>query len=147
MRQQWINFSDHIKCICIQPHEECVTIHNLHWYFNGYVYRHCVWSQSKPTMSIAVGIYIFKTLHSNCQVYIEIYDFCEHVYSLKPQSHRIVQFLDCAIVGDLAEVRPIAMCARISICDCILRLLLRPVVGHRTTGGTRCRVITNDGRS
>lgn len=39
-----------------------------------------------------------------------------------------------------------AMFATISICDRILRLLLRLVVGHRTIGGTRGRAITNDWR-
>jgi hypothetical protein len=46
-----------------------------------------------------------------------------------------VRFLDRAIGGDLAEVRPIATSAAISICNRILRLLLGPVVGHCATGG------------
>ena len=65
---------------------------------------------------------------------------------LKPQSHRIVRFLDRAIGGDLAEIRPIG-----NVCDDLnsgrmLRLLLRLVVGHRTIGGTLGRAITNDWR-
>jgi hypothetical protein len=69
---------------------------------------------------------------------IKIYMF------VKPQSHRIVRFLDRAIGGDLPVVRPIAKSAAISICNRILRLLLQPVVGHRATGGTRGRAINND---
>jgi hypothetical protein len=72
--------------------------------------------------------------------------FVEQIVSnmaiVKPQSHRIVRFLDRAIGGDLAEVRPIATSAAISICYRILRLLLGPVVGHRATGGTRGRATT-----
>jgi hypothetical protein len=66
---------------------------------------------------------------------------------LKPQSHRIVRFLDRAIGGDLAQVRPIATSAAISICNRILRLLFGRVVGHRATGGTRGRAITNNRRT
>ena len=67
------------------------------------------------------------------------------IATLRPQSHRIVRFLDRTIGCDLANVQPIGnVCYDLQVAYCDRSFLL--VVGHRTIGRTHGRAINTDCR-